>query len=457
MSLPESFRCFVEGAPCAVMARLCVEYLLDDETLSLLFAEHAADQYERQLTLTNQVDVMLDVACGIHNSPRSAFQARCDEIAASLSAFYGKLSRTEPGISEAVVAHCGEKARAVIAAMKGLDNEPVPGLCTYVLDGNMLAGSDHRLKPLRKTRAAALPGKALALYECATGVVIKAVLWEDAHSQERALLPDLAMESGIHLLADRNFCTSGFMRRIEQSGSWFTIRHHRSSFPLESVEHLGKVRRCGRCETGTVSEQAISVTDAEGRRFHWRKITLHLDTPTRDGETEIVLISNLPRRVKARTIAMAYRQRWRIEHHFQRLTDWLNCEVPTLGYPRAALFAFAMSLVAGNALAMLIGAFRAAYGTDVADNLSYAALADEIAGTHRGMMLALPPRRWAFVRDCTPQQIGQLLKQMAQHANLKRLRKTKRGPKKPRRTPNCTNIRHVSTHRILKQQREKVC
>jgi hypothetical protein len=457
MSLPEAFRPFVEGAPCAVMARLSVEYLVDDETLSLLFAEHARSQYERQLTLTNLVDVMLDVACGIHGSPRSAFQARSDQIAASLSAFYGKLNRTELGISAAVVAHSGQKARTVIQAMQGLDSEPVPGFASYVLDGNMPAGTDHRLKPLRKTRAAALPGKLLALYECTTGVVAKTVLWEDAHSQERALLAELTVEAGIHLLADRNFCVCSFMQRIEQSRSWFTIRHHRSSFPLERVEHVGKVRRCGRCETGTVSEQAIRVAGAEGRCFLWRKITLHLDKPTRDGETHIVLITNLPCRVKARIIAMAYRRRWTIENHFQRLTEWLHCEMPTLGYPRAALFAFAMSLVAGNALAMLIGAFRAVHGDALADNLSYAALADEIAGTDRGMMLALPPRRWSFVRNLTPQHIGRLLNQVARHANLKRLRKTKRGPKKPRRNPNCTNIRHVSTHRILLQQGRKPC
>jgi hypothetical protein len=143
------------------------------------------------------------------------------------------------------------------------------------------------------------------LYECASGVVVKTVLWEDAHSQEWALLPDLIIEAGIHLLADRNFCVCGFMQRIEQSGSWFTVRHHRSSFPLDSVEHVGQVRHCGRCPTGTVSEQAIRVAGDDGRWFRWRKITLHLDTPTRDGETEIVLITNLPRRVKAPTIAMA--------------------------------------------------------------------------------------------------------------------------------------------------------
>ena len=426
MSLPKSFEPFVKGAPCAVIVRLAVEHLVDDETLGMLFAEHATAQYEREVTLTNLVNVMLDVACGTRRSPRAAFLARIDQIAASLSAFYGKLSRTELGISEAIVAHTG----------------------------NMLTGTEHRLKPLRNTRAAPLPGKSLAVYEYATGVVTKVVLWEDAHSQERALLPDLKIEAGMHLIADRNFCVPSFLLRINQARSRFTIRHHRSTFPLDPQ---GKIRHCGRCETGVVTEQTIRIADDSGRIFSWRKITLELDVPTRDGETEIVLITNLPSRVKATTIAAAYRKRWTIEQHFQRLTDWLHCEVSTLGYPRAALFAFAMSVVAANAFAILIAALRAVHGHEVADNLSYSALVDEVGGTYRGMMLALPTPRWNLVHNYTTTQTARLLRAVARHANLRILTKTCRGPKKPRRTPNCKNIKHLSTYRVLNQANGKAC
>jgi IS4 transposase len=446
MSLPESFRPFVEGAPCAVIARLAVGYLVDDDALRMLFTEKATAQYEREVTLTNLVNVMLDVACGVRRSPRAAFLVRADQIAASLSAFYGKLNRTELGISEAVVEHTGQKASHLIRAMKGLNVEPIPGFRTYVLDGNMLTGTEHRLKPLRSTRAAALPGKSLAVYESATGVVTKVVLWEDAHSQERALLPELEIETGIHLIADRNFCVPRFLLRIQGAKSFFTIRRHRSTFPLVPV---GKVRQCGRCESGQVSEETIRIEDDDGQIFFWRKVTLKLDQPTRDGDTEIVLITNLPRRIKATAIAAAYRERWTIENHFQRLTDWLHCEVPTLGYPRAALFAFSMSLVAANALAVLIAAIRAVHGQEAADNLSYCALADEVGGTYRGMMLALPPRRWNFIHGYTVPQVARILRDTARHVNLRLLTKTRRGPKKPRRTPNCKNIKHLSTRRVL--------
>jgi hypothetical protein len=294
------------------------------------------------------------------------------------------------------------------------------------------------------------------MYEYATGVVTEAVLWEDAHSQERAILPKVKIAMGMHVIADRNFCVLQFFRRIHQARAFFTIRHHRSTFPLKSAS-LGKVRQCGRCETGVVSEQTITIKDENGQVFSWRKITLKLDKPTRDGETTIVLISNLPRRVKAATIATAYRERWTIEQHFQRLTDWLHCEVSTLGYPRAALFAFAMSLVAANAFAILIAAFRAVHGREAADNLSYATLVDEVAGTYRGMMLALPATHWGFIHRSTNAQTARLLRSIVRHANLKVLTKTRRGPKKPRHTPNCKNIKHLSTHRLLNQTHGKAC
>ena len=456
MSLPAKFTPFVQGAPCAVMTRIAAEWMLDQTTVSDLFKEHAVGQYEREITLTNLVDVMLDVATGVRRSPRAAYLARADEIAASLTAFYGKLNRTEPLIGQALVASTARRAGELIRATGGFAVEPIPGLQSLILDGNMLAGTDHRLKPLRGTRAAALPGKALAVYECATGLVVQTILGEDAHSQERALLPDLAIEPGRHLIADRNFCVRHFLCRIAQAEAYFTVRHHRSTLPVESLQVVGSPRPCGRCPSGSVHSQTIRVEHDE-KTFRWRMITLELDVPTRDGDTQIVLITNLPSRISAAVIAMAYRERWTIEGYFQRLTEWLHCEVSTLSQPRAALFAFAMSLVAGNLLAVVIATIRAAHGDAAADQLSYGALADEVAGMWRGMLLALPPSEWVWISDRTSRQTAVLLLQVARQVSVARLRKTIRGPKKQRRTPNCTTIRHVSTYRILKQQRENTC
>jgi hypothetical protein len=50
----------------------------------------------------------------------------------------------------------------------------------------------------------------------------------------------------------------------------------------------------GRVETGPVREQRIEVEDMEaGQRRRMRRIVLELDTPTDEGDTQIVLLSNL--------------------------------------------------------------------------------------------------------------------------------------------------------------------
>jgi Transposase DDE domain len=443
MALPRAFDAFVQGSPCTVITRLVAERIVDDRMLSTLFQEHAVTQYDRDITITHLVQVMLDVACGLVPSVRAGFLRREDEMAASLTAFYGKLDRTDPELGMALVAQVAQQLQPIVQRLEARD-EPLPGIVSYILDGNMLAGTDHRLKPLRKTRAAALPGKSLVLFQCASGLVTQAVLWEDAHSQERALLPSLEIPVNAHLIADRNFCVYWFLQHIQQTGSCFTVRHHKMFTLPEGLPE----RRIGRCDTGMAFERSWEVTE-DGRTNVWRAIRLELDEPTRDGDHEITLITNLPADFGAQAIAAAYRQRWTIEGHFQRLTEHLHCEIPSLAQPRAALFAFAVSLAAGNMLAVVIAALGAAHGKDLMENVSYFYLVNEIASNYNGMMLALPARRWAFAQNLTPAEIARLLRQIAGHAQLSLLRKTRRGPKRKRRTPNCTNIRHVSTKRVL--------
>lgn len=444
MALPRAFEAFVEGAPCAVLTRLVAERIVDDQLLGTLFQQHAVTQYDREITITHLVEVMLDVACGIAPSVRAGFRRREEEMAASLTAFYGKLDRTDPELGMALVAEVARQLRPVVERLGTPGDEPLRSMPSYILDGNMLAGTEHRLKPLRKTRAAALPGRSLVLYECASGLVTQSVLWEDAYAQERALLPELEIPAGAHLIADRNFCVYWFLQHIQQSGSHFTIRHHQQfALPEDATE-----RRIGRCDTGTAYERSWQVIE-EGQASVWRAIRVELDEPTRDGAHEIILVTNLPAAIDARAVAAAYRQRWTIEGHFQRLTEHLHCEIPSLSQPRAALFAFAVSLVAGNLLAVVIAALGSAHGRSVVENLSYYYLVNEIAAHYNGMLLALPARRWAFARQLSIPEFVRLLRQIAKHANVPLLTKSRRGPKKKRQTPNCTNIRHRATKRLL--------
>ena len=452
MTLPAILDPFVKGAASTVMVRMALEWLIDPDALDQLFDHTARSQYTRELTLGHLVDLMLDVAAGIRPSPRAAFAARHEQLRVSAAAFYGKLNRMELGVTAAVVEHTAARARSVIAASGGALDEPVPGYAARILDGNVLSGTEHRLAPLRRTRAAGLPGKALAVYEPTTELVLQFVPCEDAYTQERALLDQVRIEAGELWIADRNFCERKFLFAIAAKSAYFLVRRHKSTLPFEPQ---GDLRPVGRTDTGAVFEQPIQVKRPDGDRVHvLRRIVLVLDRPTRDGDTQVELVTNLPSSVAATTCCEAYRGRWQIEGHFQKLTELLHCEVPSLGRPPAALFAFGMSLVASHALALLKAGLRSAHGEEPVGELSHYLLVDEVGHVYRGMMLAVPAPHWGFLRTYSAEELAAALNEVAARVPVDRMRRARRGPRKRRNTPKSSH-RHRSTKRLLDLEREK--
>ena len=74
----------------------------------------------------------------------------------------------------------------------------------------------------------------------------------------------------------------------------------------------------GAINTGKVYEQKIGLVNSQGDTLTLRRITVALHEPTRDGDTAIHLLSNVPRRhASAQTLAASYGKRWTIETMFQ--------------------------------------------------------------------------------------------------------------------------------------------
>lgn len=206
-----------------------------------------------------------------------------------------------------------------------------------------------------------------------------------------------------------------------------------------------------------VYEQSIRLTDPETEEdVDFRRITIKLDQPTRDGDTDMHLLTNVPAAdADAIVLAGLYRKRWTIETVFQEITQTLQCEIETLGYPKAALFAFCLALLAFNAVSVLKASLRAVHGEDtVQQTVSGYYLALEIRGTYDGMMIAIPEPHWTVFRTLSVRETASMLKHIARHVELSRYRKHPRGPKKPPpKKSTYKNGGHVSTHRLL-QQRE---
>src|SRR5262245_47290923 len=127
MILPAIMDPFAEGAAPAVMARTALDWMIQRTSLDPILQEVAEGQYDREFLLSHFVEVMADVACGFHKSPRAAFLKRHVQRGASISAFYRKLGRMEPAVPAAVVRETAERARELIVAAGGSCQSPSRG------------------------------------------------------------------------------------------------------------------------------------------------------------------------------------------------------------------------------------------------------------------------------------------------------------------------------------------
>jgi IS4 transposase len=384
---------------------------------------------------------------GQRKSIRGAYMSEEGEIGVSLTSVYNKLQGIDIATSAGMVRDSATACASLIDEMGGRRPAWLPNYRIRIVDGNCLAATEHRLKELRDLSGGPLPGKALVIYDPELGCVLDLVLTEDGHDQERALFPELLekVRPDDLWIQDRNFCTRGFLLGVISRDAHILVREHKG-LPMTPI---GRPKKAGKTATGSVFEQQADILSDGETILSLRRITLRLKKPTRDGETEIHLLTNLPEEITAKTLAELYRKRWTIETAFQKLERDLNSEIKTLAYPPAALFAFCVALLAYNIMAVTYGALHATYGSEKIDKeFSNYFLADELQATYRGMMIAIPDENWAVFADMTSAEFAAILIELASHTDLRLFRKSTRGPKKPR--PKRKGDKpHISTARLL--------
>lgn len=452
MLLGKRFEAFVQKSPVSVMVRAVLERAFDSQRIDALFERTATKQYTLNLLFSTVVALMSEVVLGVSRSVHMAYQQAEEKPSVSVTSVYNKLNGLETPVSAALVHNSAAHLGPIIRELGGVAPPLLPGFRVRILDGNHLAGTEHRITELRTMRAAALPGQTLVVLDPELGLVTDVVACEDGHAQERSLLDEVLVmvERGDLWLADRNFCTTGFVFGIAARGGFFLIRQHASTLTYQLV---GTRKFCGKTASGRVYEQAMELSNpATGAALRVRRITVELNQPTRDGETEIHVLTNVPpEKADALILSNLYLERWTIETLFQELTVALTCEINTLGYPKAALFGFCLALVAYNAVALVKAALRAVHGHETVEKqVSWYYLCTHVAKVYGGMMIAVPPRCWRIFRDMEDAEFANVLQQLATNIDLAKFQKHPRGPKKP--PPKKTSgakIKHVATARII--------
>ena len=350
--------------------------------------------------------------------------------------------------------------------MKATLPGPLAGYDVRIVDGNHLSGTQHRLKELRSLGDAPLPGHTVAVLNPHMKLIEDLIACEDGHANQKPLYVQLLekMQPGQCWIADRDYSTQPFLFGIKSRKAYFVIRQHGAL----KGQLLGRRQRIGRTDTGLVYEQQLRLTNEDGQEMTVRRVTLKLDKKTRDGDEELHLLTNLPKKMNARRIADAYRTRWQIETAFAKLTTVLRCELNTLGYPEAALLGFCIAVVMYNALSTVIAALRLTHPEVEATageqaipskrkKFSFYYLTNEIAGVWQGMRIAIPERHWAKAfQALTPKQLAKKLLWLGRQVNCERFLTNPYSEQKRRKQRKMTTRGgNVSTYKTLQQRMAK--
>ena len=461
MILGPMFERFLQESPLSVMARATVEHALSAASLDALFESTAERGYTNELLFSTTVDLMSLVACGKVPHVQAAFQQLRERVPVTLQSVYEKLQHVETAVSAELVRHVADRCRGLITALGGACQPLLPGYRVRIIDGNHLAATQKRLKVTRGHTAGPRPGQCLAVLDPALLLITDVIPCEDAHTQERALLDQVLplVQPRDLWIEDRNFCTRDFLCEVAGRDAFFVVRRHGKL----TVQAEGQFGPEVETPTGWVSERPGWICRDGQRLLEVRVVRVRLKQPTEDGDTEVVILTNLPAEVAdAAKVAFLYLNRWKIEGAFLELTVSLRCELNTLGYPKAALFGFCVAVAAYNVLAVLKAALRAVHGEQkVQQEVSGYYMALEWALVYAGMMIALPAAEWEPFGPMSARELAGYLRDWARRVNLAKVKKAP--PRKPtkQKSPRIKDKSpHLSTARLLdeakKRQKSKV-
>jgi len=443
-------------APAAVLFRSLFARVFSDECIDRIFREHKQRQVDGDLLFSSLIRLLTPVISGSLPAVHSSYQEMEEEIGVSHQAVYDKLRGVETPVCEALVRIPGLDLAKVRKQSKTLGRDPIPGYHTFIIDGKRLDATEHRLPETRAMKSAPLPGTVLGLLDMRLEMFVNIVCHPDAYVCERKIVQPLltSIPKGGLVLVDRNFCDGPLIGDFLRAELYFVVRHHGRSPRWRKIAGCRRIKVGQNARGGTAYEQEIEVLLPGGVWYRVRRITIQLVEPTRDGDTELHLLSNLPSSVSALTIADTYAERWTIETCLEYLAQSLNAEINTLAYPGAALLCFSLALTLYNMMSTLKALLLKFSTASQKPDLSYYYLALEISRTCWAMMNLFDSKYWIQYARMSDAQYVDYCKAIAENANLRRYRKHARGPKRPppkrisgKRRP------HVSTHRILEARK----
>lgn len=165
-----------------IRVRGVLENALPAEGVDAVFDTHRQGQYQRKLLFSTLVQILGAVVFKVRKRVNLACLMYRDHLEASVRAVFGKLNRTDPALSTALVGVAYERRAPVVDALGSAHQPLFPGYQTRIFDGNPLAATEHRLGPLRRRGGGALPGVAVVVLDRERELFHSVALSADAYT-----------------------------------------------------------------------------------------------------------------------------------------------------------------------------------------------------------------------------------------------------------------------------------
>jgi len=447
--------------PLAEAVLLLWRWVADADHLQSLFERFRGRCYERRISFPLMVQLICDALLRYEGSARRSFERSEEqgELAASLRAAYGKLSRMPIPLSMGFFAESSDRLRALYPdhAMATLPKS-LNAFQVVVLDGKAIKRVAKRLKSLRGIPGGLLGGRALVALDMTKALVVAMHVHPDGDAHEVRFVPELLPEVRRRLpgprlwVADRAFGDLANIARFNEEGDHYVLRYHPKSPLIPDAERLAQEGKDDQGR-GYVEQWGWLGSLANRQRRYVRWITLH-----RPGEEDIILMTDLldAHEHPATDLLNLYLERWGVERVFQQVTEVFGLTSLIGSTPEATIFQFAFCLLLYNMI-QVAGAFIAVAQPRPRETISTEKLFQDVTQELMAwnVMMDVGVTVAYFDRPWTVLAVRRRLERLLHSVWSDRWIKSP--PQKRRLTPKAATARtHNSVYRILQNYRRKI-
>ncbi|KWD72164.1 prevent-host-death protein [Burkholderia ubonensis] len=417
---------FVEQSPMTIMARLVLQCALHDDWIDGAAAgtdDEPDGDAIREALFALAVDAIVAIAArqpGSLRAPHAFDGGGAAGFGPAVAALHDCMSRLRAGWGRALVKDSVELLLPATAPRPREGSRCTGGMRLRVLDGGMLCGHDAAGCGCGNPGGeAAVHARALPVYDPDLGMIVDLLPHERGRMHERAFAAVLreAVQPGELWIIDGRFDTDAILSGWPRRGGAFIVREHGRAAACRA---LGGWRDAGTHDGGVIREQAVGLAgacDASAalRRIEWRSAA----------DDVVTLLTDLPAaQFDARHVVRLACRPWRDALPLGPVFDGaLFGDVPT----RAALLAHGIVAMAYNAFATMTSVVRAALDLDARDAERLPShIADGVAATYTGMMIALPPEWWRRYDRLPATTLGQIVRLLAAHVDPRSERRKRR-------------------------------